>query len=129
MLPRRTSFQPGVGRSIPSDLLRAMPGHWQLRELAGAYVNGNGRCLNVSSEPARCHRPGSNARPAERSTADVAPRSLRLQRGAFEILRVTLPPVGFILVMTTVVTATSTRGAASDVSLHRRRRDRSVPAT
>src|SRR3989442_10552057 len=53
MLPRRTSFQPGVGRSIPSDLLRAMPGHWQLRELAGAYVNGNGRCVKVSSEPAR----------------------------------------------------------------------------
>jgi hypothetical protein len=25
-----------------------MPGHWQLRELAGAYVNGNGGCLNVS---------------------------------------------------------------------------------
>src|SRR5438093_3103118 len=42
--------QPGVGRSTPSDLLRAMPGHWQLRELAGAYVNGNGRRLNVSSE-------------------------------------------------------------------------------
>src|SRR6266404_2350382 len=40
MLPRRVSFQPGVGPSIPSDLLRAMPGHWQLRELAGAYVNG-----------------------------------------------------------------------------------------
>src|SRR5437867_13055418 len=45
MLPRRTSLQPGVGRSIPSDLLRAMPGHWQLRELAGAYVYANGRCL------------------------------------------------------------------------------------
>src|SRR5258708_5367171 len=54
MLPQRISFQPSVGRSIPSDLLRAMPGHWQLRELAGAYVNGNGRCLNVSSE---CRRP------------------------------------------------------------------------
>src|SRR6266851_459327 len=54
MLPQRISFQPGVGRSIPSDLLRAMPGHWQLRELAGAYVNGNGRCLKVSSE---CRRP------------------------------------------------------------------------
>src|SRR3989454_7244725 len=50
MLPQRISFQPGVGRSTPSDLLRAMPGHWQLRELAGAYVNGNGRRLNVSSE-------------------------------------------------------------------------------
>src|SRR6266481_1428980 len=61
MLPQRISFQPSVGRSIPSDLLRAMPGHWQLRELAGAYVNGNGRCLNVSSEPARCNRPASNA--------------------------------------------------------------------
>src|SRR5437867_7788908 len=33
-------------------------------------------------------------------------RKLRLQRGTFEILRVTLPPAGFILVMTTVVTAT-----------------------
>src|SRR5258708_34749964 len=54
MLPQRISFQPSVGRSIPSDLLRAMPGHWQLRELAGAYANGNGRCLNVSSE---CRRP------------------------------------------------------------------------
>src|SRR5260370_42497193 len=43
MLPRRISFQPTVGRFTPSDLLRAMPGHWQLRELAGAYVNGNGR--------------------------------------------------------------------------------------
>src|SRR6266571_9117772 len=40
MLPQRISFQPSVGRSIPSGLLRAMPGHWQLRELAGAYVNG-----------------------------------------------------------------------------------------
>src|SRR5882724_10067393 len=54
MSPQRISFQPSVSRSIPSDLLRAMPGHWQLRELAGAYVNGNGRCLNVSSE---CKRP------------------------------------------------------------------------
>src|SRR5713101_8688237 len=54
MSPQRTSFQPSVGRSIPFDLLQAMPGHWQLRELAGAYVNGNGRCLNVSSE---CRRP------------------------------------------------------------------------
>src|SRR6266478_8003234 len=54
MFPQRISFQPSVGRSIPFDLLRAMPGHWQLRELAGAYVNGNGRYLNVSSEPARC---------------------------------------------------------------------------
>src|SRR5216683_6743127 len=54
MLPQRISFQPSVGRCIPSDLLRAMPGHWQLRELAGAYVNGNGRCLKVSSE---CRRP------------------------------------------------------------------------
>src|SRR3989442_848205 len=61
MLPHRLSFHPGVGRSIPSDLLRAMPGPWRLRELAGAYVNGNGRCLNVSSEPARCDRPASNA--------------------------------------------------------------------
>src|SRR5438034_9845082 len=52
MWPRRVSFQPGVGRSIPSDLLRAVPGHLQLGELAGAYVNGNGRCLNVSREPA-----------------------------------------------------------------------------
>src|SRR5437867_9098387 len=43
MLPQRISFLPSVGRSLPSDLLRAMPGHWQLRELAGAYVNGNGR--------------------------------------------------------------------------------------
>src|SRR5260370_11846429 len=43
MSPQRISFQPSVGRSILSDLLRAMPGHWQLRELAGAYVNGNGR--------------------------------------------------------------------------------------
>src|SRR5260370_33678455 len=43
MLPQRISFQASVGRSIPSDLLRAMPGHWQLRELAGAYVIGNGR--------------------------------------------------------------------------------------
>ena len=25
-----------------------MPGPWQLRELAGAYVKGNGRCLNAS---------------------------------------------------------------------------------
>src|SRR5204863_6699130 len=33
-------------------------------------------------------------------------RKLRLQRGTFEILRVTLPPAGFILVMTTVLTAT-----------------------
>src|SRR5213594_1724132 len=54
MSPQRVSVQPSVGRSIPSDLLRAMLGHWQLRELAGAYVNGNGRCLNVSSE---CRRP------------------------------------------------------------------------
>src|SRR5260370_21360510 len=54
MLPQRISVQQNVGRSITSDLLRAMPGHWQLRELAGAYVNGNGRCLNVSSE---CRRP------------------------------------------------------------------------
>src|SRR3989449_9276186 len=61
MLPHRLSFHPSVGRSIPSDLLRAMPGPWRLRELAGAYVNGNGRCLNVSSEPARCNRPASNA--------------------------------------------------------------------
>src|SRR6266849_4849905 len=53
MLPQRISSQPSVGRSIPSDLLRAMPGHWQLRELAGAYVNGNGRCRNVSSEQVR----------------------------------------------------------------------------
>src|SRR5712692_6248254 len=53
MLPQRISFQPSVGRSIPSDPLRAMPGHWQLRELAGAYANGNGRCLNVSSERRR----------------------------------------------------------------------------
>jgi len=36
---------------MPSDLLRAMPGHWQLRELAGAYANGNGRRLNLTSEP------------------------------------------------------------------------------
>src|SRR5258707_3356392 len=54
MLPRRISFQPTVGRFTRSDLLRAMPGHWQLREVAGAYVNGSGRCLNVSSE---CRRP------------------------------------------------------------------------
>src|SRR6266516_881143 len=40
---RRVSFRPGVGRSIPSVLLRAMPGHLQLRELVGAYVNGNGK--------------------------------------------------------------------------------------
>src|SRR5712664_3743183 len=38
MLPQRISFQPSVGRSMPSDLLRAMPEHWQLRELAGAYA-------------------------------------------------------------------------------------------
>src|SRR5712691_2541215 len=38
MLPQRISFQPSIGPSIPSDLLRAMPGHWQLRELAGAYA-------------------------------------------------------------------------------------------
>jgi len=31
------SFQPSVGRSIPSDCSR-LCGHWQLRELAGAYV-------------------------------------------------------------------------------------------
>src|SRR5881296_2101538 len=61
MLPHSLSFHPSVGRSIPSDLLRAMPGPWRLRELAGAYVNGNGRCLNVSSEPARCNRPAANA--------------------------------------------------------------------
>src|SRR2546426_12692949 len=58
MLPHRLSFHPSVGRSIPSDLLRAMPGPWRLRELVGAYVNGNGRCLNVSSEPARCNPTG-----------------------------------------------------------------------
>src|SRR5437016_12390563 len=39
MLPQRISFQPSVGRSIPSGLRRAVPGHWQLRELAGAYAN------------------------------------------------------------------------------------------
>ena len=39
-----------------------MPGHWQLREPAGAYVNGNGRCLNVSNEPARCNRSAANAK-------------------------------------------------------------------
>jgi len=33
-------------------------------------------------------------------------RRLRLQRGAFEILRVTLPPAGLILITTTLVTAT-----------------------
>src|SRR2546426_3872676 len=32
-------------------------------------------------------------------------RKVRLARGAIEILRVTLPPAGFILVTTTVVTA------------------------
>src|SRR5258706_13835965 len=79
MLPQKISFQPSVGRSTPSDLLRAMPGHWQLRELAGAYVNGNGRCLNVSSEPARCNRPASNASssrteyPERRMTSVAAP--------------------------------------------------------
>src|SRR2546427_5020483 len=52
MLPHRTSFQPSVGRSIPSDLLLDTPGHWQSRELAGVYVNGNGRRLNVSNDPA-----------------------------------------------------------------------------
>jgi len=41
-----------------------MPGHWQLRELAGAYVYANGRCLNVSSEPAR--QPTGLERPARR---------------------------------------------------------------
>src|SRR5205809_5327675 len=45
LLARRVSLQPGVGRSIPSDLLRAMPGHWQLRESAGAYAYAHGRCL------------------------------------------------------------------------------------
>ena len=53
MSPQRIRFQPRAGRSIPSDLLRAMPGHWPLTELAGAYVNGSGRCLNVSSEQVR----------------------------------------------------------------------------
>ena len=33
-------------------------------------------------------------------------RNLRLQRGAFEILRVTLPTAGFIIVLTTVLTVT-----------------------
>src|SRR5688572_6861015 len=61
MWPRKVSFQPGVGRSIPSALLRAMPGRWRSRELAGAYVNGNGRCLNESSEPAGCNRPAAHA--------------------------------------------------------------------
>src|SRR5207247_8580894 len=77
MLPRRISFQPSAGRSIPSDLLWAMPGQWQLRELAGAYVNGNGRCLKVWSEPARCNRTDSNdassrTEHSERCTNSVA---------------------------------------------------------
>ena len=44
--------------------------------------------------------------PFPEQTTYCPTRKLRLQRGAFEILRVTLPPAGFILVMTTVVTAT-----------------------
>src|SRR5258706_15733649 len=72
MLPQKISFQPSVGRSTPSDLLRAIPGHWQLRELAGAYINGNGRCLNVSSE---CRRPRAasalRCRPVGGSCDDV----------------------------------------------------------
>jgi hypothetical protein len=97
MLPQRIAFQPSVGRSIPSDLLRAMPGHWQLRELAGAYVNGNGRFLNVSSEPARCNRPASNApssrteqRPNDehRSTGFIVVSHSTVSRGT--------PPCGFV---------------------------------
>src|SRR5207237_3794444 len=47
---QRISFQPSVGRSILFDLLRAMPGHWQLRELAGACVNGASTAA-VSPQP------------------------------------------------------------------------------
>src|SRR5206468_1116456 len=49
-------------------------------------------------------RPASTPFPEE--TTYRPTRTLRLQRGAFELLRVTLPPAGFILVMSTVVTVT-----------------------
>src|SRR5260370_4198373 len=71
MSPQKISFQARVGRSIRSDLIRAMPGHWQLTKLARAYVNGNGRCLNVSSERRDATNRPRPRRPAERSTANV----------------------------------------------------------
>src|SRR6267143_6706933 len=58
-----------------SDLLRAMPGHWQLTELAGAYVNGNGRCLNVSSE-----RRDASDRPRYRRAGPWARRIIQASR-------------------------------------------------
>ncbi len=48
-------------------------------------------------------RQASTPFPDERTYCPT--RKLRLVRGAFEILRVTLPPAGFILVTTTVITA------------------------
>ncbi len=85
-------------------------------------VLGEGSLVGVSSisprDPAEAAQPGATwlGSPAmrlplrqastafpERTTYCPTPR-LRLARGAFEILRVTLPPAGFIMVATTVVT-------------------------
>ena len=86
MFPQRIFFQPSVGRSIPFDLRRAMPGHWQLRELAGAFVNGNGRCLRIHPFPDIRRAKGSvaeeSAPPKELPKADApfpAHRALKPQ--------------------------------------------------
>src|SRR5260370_12555768 len=89
MSPQKISFQARVGRSIRSDLIRAMPGQWQLTKLAGAYVNGNGRCLNVSSERRDATNRPRTPRPAERSTANVERRASQhklYRREAFDSL-------------------------------------------
>src|SRR5207247_8864750 len=57
-----------VGLSIPTVLLLAMPGHWQLRELVGAYVNGNGRRTIVENR--------------ETAKSSDAPHGARALRGA-----------------------------------------------
>ena len=63
-----------------------MPGHWQLRELAGACVNGNGRCLRIHPFPDIRRAKGSvaeeSAPPKELPKADApfpAHRALKPQ--------------------------------------------------
>ncbi|HEV8322059.1 MAG TPA: Pls/PosA family non-ribosomal peptide synthetase [Myxococcota bacterium] len=59
----------------------------------------------LGSPPVLLPRRQPSAAFCEQRTYDP-PRWLRLARAAFEILRVTLPPAGFIVLTTTVVTAT-----------------------